>query len=85
MPAFHCSKCNGKMRVVDSRATGAVDGSCAIRRRRECVKCEIRITTYETVIDATDTIRIKGVMQTRLRNLLIELQKGLKVLADKPT
>lgn len=33
-------------RVVDSRAT---DEGSAIRRRRECVSCERRFTTYEVV------------------------------------
>ncbi len=33
-------------RVVDSRAT---DEGSAIRRRRECVSCERRFTTYEIV------------------------------------
>ncbi|NLG80788.1 MAG: transcriptional repressor NrdR [Firmicutes bacterium] len=33
-------------RVVDSRAT---DEGSAIRRRRECISCERRFTTYEVV------------------------------------
>ncbi|MGE5586857.1 MAG: transcriptional regulator NrdR [Clostridia bacterium] len=33
-------------RVIDSRAT---DEGAAIRRRRECVSCERRFTTYEVV------------------------------------
>ncbi len=33
-------------RVIDSRAT---DGGGSIRRRRECVRCEKRFTTYERV------------------------------------
>lgn len=33
-------------KVVDSRATISAS---AIRRRRECLKCQMRFTTYETV------------------------------------
>ena len=33
-------------RVIDSRAS---DDGCAIRRRRECVSCKRRYTTYERV------------------------------------
>ena len=42
-----CPTCNfAETKVVDSRLSG--DGS-AIRRRRECLKCEKRFTTYEYV------------------------------------
>ena len=42
-----CPKCNfNDSRVVDSRAT--MDGS-SIRRRRECLSCKFRFTTYEYV------------------------------------
>ncbi len=40
----HCGHPESK--VVDSRAT---DEGSAIRRRRECLSCERRFTTYETV------------------------------------
>ena len=44
-----CPRCKqDKDRVVDSRA--AADGS-AIRRRRECLECYLRYTTYERVED----------------------------------
>src|SRR5258708_4689532 len=44
---MYCSKC-GSMddKVVDSRASK--DGR-SIRRRRECVKCGFRFTTYEEI------------------------------------
>ena len=42
-----CPSCNyNETKVVDSRLTS--DGT-AIRRRRECLKCEFRFTTYEYV------------------------------------
>jgi transcriptional repressor NrdR len=51
-----CTKCNAEdTSVVDSRATD--DGS-AIRRRRECLKCGHRFTTYERV-DAAKFVVVK--------------------------
>jgi transcriptional repressor NrdR len=42
---MHCHFCgNNESRVIDSRE--APDG---VRRRRECVMCELRFTTYERV------------------------------------
>lgn len=42
---MHCPKCGcEESKVVDSRPSESND---AIRRRRECVKCGYRFTTYE--------------------------------------
>jgi transcriptional repressor NrdR len=42
---MHCSKCgNDESKVIESRDTGS-----SIRRRRECVKCGSRYTTYERI------------------------------------
>jgi len=42
-----CPFCNyEETKVVDSRAT---EDSVAIRRRRECLQCTRRFTTYETI------------------------------------
>ena len=42
---MHCPFCgNNESRVIDSRE--APDG---VRRRRECIRCELRFTTYEKV------------------------------------
>jgi transcriptional repressor NrdR len=43
-------------KVVDSRLT---DGGQSIRRRRECLKCERRFTTYERVEEAIKLSVIK--------------------------
>lgn len=52
-----CSYCGStESRVLDSRATD--DFQC-IRRRRECVKCGRRFTTYET-IETTPILVIKN-------------------------
>jgi len=42
-------------KVIDSRPT---DESERIRRRRECLKCERRFTTYE-IIETTPLVVIK--------------------------
>jgi transcriptional repressor NrdR len=40
---MHCPECNSSDdKVIESRDTGE-----AVRRRRECLKCETRWTTYE--------------------------------------
>ena len=42
---MHCPFCgNNESRVIDSRES--TDG---VRRRRECIRCELRFTTYERV------------------------------------
>ena len=44
-PSMRCPKCESpETRVTDSRDTGQ-----EIRRRRECLKCGVRFTTYERV------------------------------------
>ena len=40
---MHCPHCTSKTsKVIDSRDSGS-----GIRRRRECLKCKVRFTTYE--------------------------------------
>jgi len=39
-----CPSCQGETNVIDSRAY-----SGSVRRRRECIKCEQRFTTFEVV------------------------------------
>ncbi|MCF0104050.1 MAG: transcriptional repressor NrdR [Eggerthellaceae bacterium] len=46
-----CSKCGyEESKVVDSRPA---DDCTSVRRRRECIKCKNRFTTYERKIDNT--------------------------------
>ena len=49
---MECPTCGGSTRVVDSRATE--DG--AIRRRRQCSRCEHRFTTYERLAELEPTV-----------------------------
>ncbi len=54
MKCIFCGYTESK--VVDSRVT---DDSTSIRRRRECLKCSKRFTTYET-IETTPILVIKS-------------------------
>jgi transcriptional repressor NrdR len=46
-PGVQCPSCqNTDSRVLESRAA---DGGRSVRRRRECLNCEFRFTTYERV------------------------------------
>ena len=47
---MHCPYCrHGETKVVDSRSSQEV----AVRRRRECLECERRFTTYEKIEEST--------------------------------
>ncbi|MFM1515010.1 transcriptional regulator NrdR [Helcococcus ovis] len=61
-------------KVIDSRPT---DGNECIRRRRVCIKCEKRFTTYERVEDQTIVVIKKDdtrepFSRTKLLNSLIK-------------
>lgn len=73
----HCS--HDDTRVVDSRPA---DGQSAIRRRRECVSCGERFTTYE---------RVEPVLMVRKRSGSLQpfaaqkIRSGVEAaLADRP-
>ena len=44
---MNCPKCNsGESKVIDSRS---IHSGKSIRRRRECISCQFRFTTYEYI------------------------------------
>ena len=45
---MRCPVCNGDSKVVETRVN---DNGTSIRRRRECVNCGKRFTTYEKIED----------------------------------
>jgi transcriptional repressor NrdR len=56
---MHCPFCNAdkeSLKVIDSRTC---EGGRSIRRRRECLKCEKRFTTYERIEDPIRLIVVK--------------------------
>ncbi|MBD3313928.1 transcriptional repressor NrdR [Candidatus Woesearchaeota archaeon] len=72
-----CPYCSGESRVIDKR-----DSSPGItRRRRECVKCKKRFTTYEKV-EVLDLSIIKkdGTREAFDRE---KLEKGIKRACEK--
>lgn len=74
-----CPKClNTETKVVDSRP---VEESAAIRRRRECEKCEFRFSTYEQIeiLDLT-VLKRSGARQPYSRE---KLERGLRRAFEK--
>lgn len=74
-----CPKClNTDTKVVDSRP---VEESAAIRRRRECEKCEFRFSTYEQIeiLDLT-VLKRDGARQPYSRE---KLERGLRRAFEK--
>lgn len=64
-----CPKCgHPDTRVIDSRSQDAAN---AIRRRRKCVKCGYRFTTYERCEDPFEVIKTNGTVQPFDRNKLV--------------
>ena len=58
---MRCAKCGcEESKVIDSRST---DDDTSIRRRRECVKCGYRFTTYERI----ETVPIMVVKKNGIR------------------
>jgi transcriptional repressor NrdR len=56
---MHCPFCNAdkeSLKVIDSRTC---EGGRSIRRRRECLQCEKRFTTYERIEDPIRLIVVK--------------------------
>ena len=51
--SVQCPKCNGESKVIDSR-----DGETARRRRRECLSCKNRYSTYEIHAAEYDRLQV---------------------------
>lgn len=65
-----CPRCNkGESIVTDSRST---EDNCKIRRRRECVSCSHRFTTYENMEDEKDKYTMKLKELKKIINQLIK-------------
>ena len=67
---MHCLKCGfEESKVVDSRS---IEEGNSIRRRRECLNCKNRFTTYEKVeISPIIIIKKNGVRQEYNRNKIL--------------
>jgi len=65
---MHCPYCsNAETKVLESRL---LDDS--MRRRRECIKCENRFTTYERAVFSLTVIKKDGRMQSFDLNKVIK-------------
>ena len=56
---MHCPFCDAdkeSLKVIDSRTC---DGGRSIRRRRQCLKCDKRFTTYERIEERTRLVVVK--------------------------
>lgn len=66
---MRCPKCGSKkIKVIDSRSQ---DKSNAIKRRRECLECHHRFTTFERCEDPLEVIKSNGKIQLFDRNKLM--------------
>lgn len=66
---MRCSKCGGEgTRVIDSRTQESTN---AIKRRRECISCGYRFTTFERCEDPFEVIKSDGTTQPFDRNKLL--------------
>jgi len=73
-----CPHCKSpKTRVVDKRAS---DGDIAIRRRRECLRCKNRFTTYERAFLDMVVIKNNGKKENFDRN---KLKRGVMKACEK--
>ena len=76
---MQCPSCqNTDSRVLESRAA---DGGRSVRRRRECLNCEFRFTTYERV----ETVPITVIKRNGNREIFIrsKLLHGLNRACEK--
>ena len=80
LTSMHCPVCAAEdTRVIDSRPAEA--GS-AIRRRRRCMTCEHRFTTYERSVPASQVRKRNGALQPFDPE---KVRAGLEsALADRP-
>ena len=73
-PACHVRAGNT---VVDSRAND--DGSW-VRRRRECLACQARFTTYELGVDLREKLDLFDAQHTRANEIAAELREMARCL-----
>ncbi len=78
---MQCPSCqNTDSRVLESRAA---DGGRSVRRRRECLNCDFRFTTYERVETVPITVlKTNGNREIFCRNKLLN---GLSRACEKTT
>jgi transcriptional repressor NrdR len=52
-----CPQCDNQTHVLESRAVDTVESPNSIRRRRECLSCKFRFTTYEGAVTKSSNLK----------------------------
>lgn len=80
---MHCPQCgHPQTRVIDSRSQEA---SNAIKRRRACLKCGYRFTTFERCEDPLEVLKSDGSIQAFDRNKILVGLMRATIKRDIPT
>lgn len=58
---MRCPKCDGDTQVRNSR-----EAEGGVRRRRECVKCKARVTTFERVVEVRTPEQEKKLAEAKM-------------------
>ena len=74
-----CKHCHADSMVKDSRVVVA---SGVIRRRRHCVACTHRWTTYEIVLDDPEMLHDMQGQVDKLRSMIMALNSTVTALTD---
>ncbi len=74
-----CVRCKAETQVLETRT----QGSFVVRRRRECLRCRYRFTTYERIAPLKITVRKRNGQREKFSQQ--KLEKGLrKALTKRP-
>jgi len=76
---MRCPRCHNKeTKVIDSRE---IDEGSAIRRRRECLKCQFRFSTYEEL----ELLNLNVIKKDNSREPYqrAKLEKGIRIACEK--
>lgn len=77
--SFRCARCDGETVVKDSRSTH-VGKFNAVRRRRECLRCSHRFSTFETHEDMRTDIKKIAAAQNALAAASAGISRAIKVV-----
>lgn len=84
MSSFACETCGGDTLVKDSRPGRSIYSRPTVRRRRLCLKCGGRITTFELSEDTIDSMR-DPTLSLRDRRALLSWLNRFDDMEAEPT
>ena len=76
--SVQCPECNGESRVIDSR-----DTDDARRRRRICLTCKHRYTTYEIHAAAYERLQTVKIDITNIESMIVSLRALKEQFGDR--